>query len=36
MLANGADWFMEVGPGTVLQGLVRRISGGLVNIEGIQ
>ncbi len=36
MLADGADWFMEVGPGTVLQGLVRRISGGLVNIEGIQ
>ena len=36
MLSDGADWFMEVGPGTVLQGLVRRISGGLVNIEGIQ
>lgn len=34
MLVDGADWFMEVGPGTVLQGLVKRISGGMVTIQG--
>ena len=36
MLADGADRFVEIGPGTVLQGLVRRISGGAVTIEGIE
>lgn len=35
MLVDGADKFIEVGPGTVLQGLVKRISGGLVEIEGL-
>ncbi|MBQ4286259.1 MAG: ACP S-malonyltransferase [Bacteroidales bacterium] len=35
MLVDGADKFIEVGPGTVLQGLVKRISGGIVEIEGI-
>lgn len=34
MLVEGADYFMEVGPGNVLQGLVKRISGGMVTIEG--
>ncbi|MCQ2135185.1 MAG: ACP S-malonyltransferase [Bacteroidales bacterium] len=34
MLVEGADYFMEVGPGNVLQGLVKRISGGIVTIEG--
>ena len=38
MLADGATDFLEIGPGTVLQGLVRRISGGAedITIEGIQ
>lgn len=38
MLADGASEFTEIGPGTVLQGLVRRISAGLDNItiQGIQ
>lgn len=37
MLADGADYFMEIGPGTVLQGLVKRISGGTegITIEGL-
>jgi malonyl CoA-acyl carrier protein transacylase len=35
MVADGAGYFMEIGPGAVLQGLVKRISGGSVTIEGI-
>ena len=37
MLADGADFFMEIGPGTVLQGLVKRISAGTdgITIEGL-
>ncbi len=34
MLVDGADYFMEIGPGNVLQGLIKRISGGMVTIEG--
>ena len=34
MLVEGADHFIELGPGNVLQGLVKRISGGSVTIEG--
>lgn len=35
MIADGALYFMEIGPGTVLQGLVKRISGGTLTIEGL-
>ena len=37
MLTDGADYFMEIGPGTVLQGLVKRISAGTegITIEGL-
>lgn len=37
MLADGADYFMEIGPGTVLQGLVKRISARTegITIEGL-
>ena len=37
MPADGADYFMEIGPGTVLQGLVKRISAGTegITIEGL-
>ena len=35
MMADGASYFMEIGPGTVLQGLVRRTAGADVQIEGI-
>ncbi len=37
MLADGAGYFMEIGPGTVLQGLVKRISAGTegITIEGL-
>lgn len=37
MLADGADYFMEIGSGTVLQGLVKRISAGTegITIEGL-
>lgn len=36
MLADGATRFVELGPGTVLQGLVSRIAGEEVIIEGVQ
>ena len=36
MIADGADSFLEIGPGNVLQGLVRRIRGSGIKTEGIQ
>jgi hypothetical protein len=41
MISDGAGYFMEIGPGNVLQGLVKRISSGIstngqeVLIEGL-
>ena len=37
MISDGAGYFMEIGPGTVLQGLVRRIAGGAeeIAVEGL-
>ena len=35
MVADGAGYFMEIGPGTVLQGLVRRTGGAELVIEGL-
>ena len=35
MVADGAGYFMEIGPGNVLQGLVKRSAGADVVIEGL-
>lgn len=35
MIANGADHFIELGPGSVLQGLIKKIDGS-VQLEGLQ
>ncbi len=36
MLADGANHFIELGPGAVLQGLIKKIANGEVTIEGHQ
>ena len=35
MIADGAEHFVEIGPGSVLQGLIKRISGGTVSLDGV-
>ena len=35
MVADGAGYFMEIGPGAVLQGLIKRTAGSEVTIEGL-
>ena len=35
MVADGAGYFMEIGPGAVLQGLVKRTAGPDVTLEGL-
>jgi [acyl-carrier-protein] S-malonyltransferase len=35
MIANGATHFIELGPGAVLQGLVKKVNAG-VSTEGMQ
>ena len=36
MVADGAGSFLEIGPGAVLQGLIRRTAGAEIETEGIQ
>ena len=35
MVADGAGYFMEIGPGAVLQGLIKRTAGPDVTLEGL-